>query len=82
MGSYKISSKIGEGTYGTVFKGEDILTGDPVALKKMRMYNEKEGFPIAVIREIKILRKLHHKNIVNLIEVVTETKDPLKYGKV
>lgn len=43
-----------------------------VALKKIRLEIEKEGFPITAIREIKILRQLHHKNIVRLIDIVTD----------
>ena len=46
-------------------------TQDIVALKKIRMDNEKEGFPITAIREIKILKKLRHKNVVDLKEIVT-----------
>lgn len=48
--------------------------GDPkkdlVALKMIRMDNEKEGFPITAIREIKLLSTLKHENIVNLREIV------------
>jgi len=46
-------------------------TNDIVALKKVRMDNEKEGFPITAIREIKILKKLRHKNVIDLKEIVT-----------
>jgi serine/threonine protein kinase len=45
--------------------------GDIVALKKVRMDNEKEGFPITAIREIKILKSLDHKNVIRLKEIVT-----------
>ena len=38
------------------------------------MDNEKEGFPITAIREIKLLQQLSHKNIVNLVEVVTTSQ--------
>ena len=42
------------------------------ALKKVRLENEKEGFPITAVREIKILRQLRHKNIISLKEIVTD----------
>lgn len=45
--------------------------GEIVALKKVRMDNEKEGFPITAIREIKILKNLDHKNVIRLKEIVT-----------
>ncbi len=41
-----------------------------VALKKIRMDTEKEGFPITAIREIKILSSMKHENVVNLREIV------------
>ncbi|KAL5705253.1 [pyruvate dehydrogenase (acetyl-transferring)] kinase [Ranunculus cassubicifolius] len=63
--------QIGEGTYGQVFMAREIKTGEIVALKKIRMDNEREGFPITAIREIKILKKLHHENVINLKEIVT-----------
>ncbi|CAI9551022.1 unnamed protein product [Staurois parvus] len=43
-----------------------------VALKKVRLDNEKEGFPITAIREIKILRQLNHQSIINMKEIVTD----------
>lgn len=46
------------------------------------MENEKEGFPITAVREIKILRQLNHKNIVNLREIVTDKQDALDFKKV
>jgi len=64
-------NKLGEGTYGQVYKGRHKETGDLVAIKKIRMEREKEGFPITAIREINILKTLKHKNIVNLINVHT-----------
>jgi hypothetical protein len=64
------TDQIGEGTYGRVFRGADLKHGDKVALKMIRTDNEKEGFPITAIREIKILSNLKHDNIVNLREIV------------
>nr|DAD29254.1 TPA_asm: hypothetical protein HUJ06_030722 [Nelumbo nucifera] len=63
--------QIGEGTYGQVYMAREINTGEIVALKKIRMDNEREGFPITAIREIKILKKLHHENVIKLKEIVT-----------
>lgn len=63
--------QIGEGTYGQVFMAKERRTGEIVALKRIRMDNEKEGFPITAIREIKILKKLQHENVVKLKEIVT-----------
>jgi len=48
--------------------------GELVALKKVRLENEKEGFPITAVREIKILKQLCHRNVIHLIEVITSKK--------
>lgn len=47
----------------------------------MRLDNEKEGFPITAIREIKILRQLKHCSVVNMKEIVTDKQDALDFKK-
>jgi len=42
------------------------LTGEIVALKKLKMEKEKEGFPITSLREINTLLKSNHPNIINV----------------
>jgi serine/threonine protein kinase len=67
---YHRLEKIGEGTYGVVYKARDNTTGEIVALKKTRLEGEDEGVPSTAIREISILRELMHPNVVDLKEVV------------
>ena len=69
VGKYEKLTKVGQGTFGEVFKARHRKTREVVALKKILMENEKEGFPITALREIKILKLLQHENIVNLIEI-------------
>ncbi|XP_062847259.1 cyclin-dependent kinase 13 isoform X2 [Trichomycterus rosablanca] len=76
---FEILGITGEGTYGQVYKAKDKDTGEMVALKKVRLDNEKEGFPITAIREIKILRQLNHKSIINMKEIVTDKEDALDF---
>ncbi|XP_064561108.1 cyclin-dependent kinase 13 isoform X4 [Zonotrichia leucophrys gambelii] len=78
---FDIIGIIGEGTYGQVYKAKDKDTGEMVALKKVRLDNEKEGFPITAIREIKILRQLNHQSIINMKEIVTDKEDALDFKK-
>ncbi|XP_037933991.1 cyclin-dependent kinase 12 [Teleopsis dalmanni] len=78
---FKMIAQIGEGTYGQVYKARDNHTNEMVALKKVRLEHEKEGFPITAVREIKILRQLNHPNIVNLHEIVTDKQDALEFRK-
>ncbi|XP_039271701.2 cyclin-dependent kinase 9-like [Styela clava] len=69
VAKYERITKIGQGTFGEVFKAKDKKTGRYVALKKVIMENEKEGFPITALREIKILQQLKHESVVDLIEI-------------
>ncbi len=67
---YIKEEKLGEGTYGVVYKCKNKETGELVALKKVRLENEDEGIPSTSIREISILKQMHHRNIVNLIDLI------------
>ncbi|KAJ7316047.1 hypothetical protein JRQ81_002209 [Phrynocephalus forsythii] len=66
--------KIGEGTYGVVYKARNKETGQLVALKKIRLDSETEGVPSTAIREISLLKELKHPNIVRLLDVVHSQK--------
>ena len=63
--------QVGQGTYGSVFVGQDKVTKEVVALKRINTEQEENGFPITAIREVKILKALKHENIVTLTEIVT-----------
>ncbi|WOL15576.1 cyclin-dependent kinase G-2-like [Canna indica] len=63
-------NKIDEGTYGVVYRAKDKKTGEIVALKKVKMEKEREGFPLTSLREINILLSFHHPSIVDVKEVV------------
>lgn len=75
MERYQKLEKIGEGTYGVVYKAKDRISGEIIALKKIRLEAEDEGIPSTAIREISLLKELQHANIVRLYDVVhTEKK--------
>ena len=66
--SYSKISQVGEGTFGKVYKAQDKSQQNPrlVALKKVLIENEKDGFPITAIREIRIMKRLNHNNVLRL----------------
>ncbi|PLN77669.1 hypothetical protein BDW42DRAFT_155880 [Aspergillus taichungensis] len=68
-------SVIGAGTYGKVFKAIHVYTEQKVALKKIRMEGEKDGFPVTAVREIKLLQHLRSDNVVSLLEVMVERNE-------
>nr|CAH8864604.1 unnamed protein product [Trichobilharzia regenti] len=64
--------KIGEGTYGVVYKCRNKVNSKLAALKKIRLENDEEGVPSTAIREISLLKELQHPNIVSLEQVIME----------
>ncbi len=72
LDEYAKIEKIGEGTYGVVFKGRNKKTNEIVAMKKIRLESEEEGVPSTAIREISLLKELQHPNIVRLEDVIME----------
>lgn len=71
---YERVIQVGEGTYGKVYKAKNIITSEFVALKRLRMETEREGFPITAMREIRLLQSFDHPNIVTLLEIMVEQK--------
>ena len=65
---------IEEGSYGWVSRARETATGEIVALKKLKMDNANDGFPVTGLREIQTLMASRHTNIVTLREVVMGDK--------
>ncbi|XP_033642358.1 cyclin-dependent kinase 11B-like [Asterias rubens] len=63
-------NKIEEGAYGVVYRAKEKRTDQIVALKRLKMEKEKEGFPITSLREVNTLLKSQHPNIVTVREIV------------
>lgn len=74
MEKYQQLAKIGEGTYGIVYKAQDRKSGELLALKNIRLDAEDEGIPSTAIREISLLKQLQHESIVKLYDVVHTEK--------
>ncbi|KAF7543745.1 hypothetical protein G7046_g9937 [Stylonectria norvegica] len=72
ISDYELQGKLGEGTFGEVHRARSRKTGALVALKKIIMHHEKDGFPITALREIKLLKLLSHKNILRLEDMAVE----------
>ena len=64
MDKYIKIEKLGEGTFGIVYKARHRETEEIVALKRIRLESEQEGVPCIAVREIAILKELKHPNIV------------------
>lgn len=73
---YKILTQVGEGTFGKVYKARNQVSGMHVALKRIRMEGEKDGFPVTAMREIKLLQSLKHENVVKLHEMMVSKGKP------
>jgi serine/threonine-protein kinase BUR1 len=70
---YILENVVGEGTFGVVTVATEKATGQKVALKKILTPNiAKEGFPITALREVAILKTLHHENVLYLLSMAIE----------
>ena len=78
---YEEIKTVGLGSFGRVFKAiykKDTKGQRLVALKKIKIF-EEEGFPVTALREILIMQKLNHKNILKLEEILyTQPKEKNK----
>lgn len=77
---YRRIEKVGVGAYGNVFKAENTETKEIVAIKATFRKEDPMlgGFPLSLLREVCILRRVKHENIVQILEVAqTATGDPL-----
>ena len=64
LSNFEKKELLGKGAYGEVYKAVDRRTKETVALKKVFIEMDKEGFPSSSIREISLLREINHQNII------------------
>lgn len=67
---YERLNHIEEGSYGVVFRAREKATGEIVAIKKLKLDEEKNGFPITSLREVMALMICRHENVVPIREIV------------
>ncbi|MCQ2819020.1 MAG: protein kinase [archaeon] len=78
MNKYQILQVIGDGTYGTVYAGKNTLTNEKVAIKKLK--NKIKSWEECInMSEVRILKDLHHENIVKLHEIIREQNSDVSY---
>ena len=65
---YKVTNKIGEGSYGAVYLAFNLYTKQKVAIKRIVKNKENEIDELELKNEINILKKLDHPNILKIIE--------------
>lgn len=71
---YEKLEKLGQGTFGVVYKARNTYTKEEVALKKILKQQDEEGVPSSALREIALLKELQHINCIRLIEVINTIK--------
>ncbi|CAL6106451.1 Kinase [Hexamita inflata] len=74
LSRYKKQAKLGEGTYGEVFRVQDTENNEILAMKKIQVENDEEGIPGTAIREISLLRELNHENVVKIRRVICQNR--------
>jgi len=61
---YEKRERLGEGTYGVVYKAIDTQSKKVYAIKKIKLDREDEGVPSTTLREMSLLKSLDHSNVV------------------
>lgn len=70
---YEVLNNIEEGSYGYVSRARSRTSGEIVALKRLKIEHNTDGFPVTGLREIETLRACSHTHVVRLREVITST---------
>ena len=78
MNKYRILEVIGDGTYGTVYKGINTETNEKVAIKKLKA-KVKSINECMNMNEVKIVKKCNHENIIKLYEIIHEQNNDVSY---
>ena len=74
QGRYQFTKVLGHGAYGCVFAGKDLVTGRDVAVKRVeRIFNSTLDAK-RILREIRILTRLKHENITNILDLCAATR--------
>ena len=71
---YKVISRLGDGSYGSVYLAINLMTKANVAMKKINKIKENEVDDMEIKNEIDILKKLDHPNIVKIFEFYSTPK--------
>ncbi|KAF0774968.1 hypothetical protein AaE_001331 [Aphanomyces astaci] len=69
---YQLGLEIGKGGFGTVFSALDLRNGKSVAIKQVSLIDMAKEELAAIESEIKLLKKLHHENIVKYYNTIKE----------
>ncbi|OHT04215.1 AGC family protein kinase [Tritrichomonas foetus] len=75
MENYHLIQQIGEGSFGRVYKARRKYTSRMVAIKMINKKGQHEEDLISFRREIDILTKVDHPNIMRLLEVLETDTD-------
>ena len=69
MSRYTKERKVGEGTYAEVYVGQNTATNQQIAVKMIKVSEFKDGLDMSAIREVKFLREMQHRNVIDLLDV-------------
>ena len=78
-GDYILKSKIGEGSYSTVWRAQHISSGEEVAIKEVYLARLNRRLKTSLDCEIDFLSSVNHPNIIRLVHVFQVHRSPLTF---
>ncbi|CEP24449.1 CRK1 [Cyberlindnera jadinii] len=76
LSHYTIEEKLGQGTFGIVYKGRQKKSRKIVAIKRILLRDPEDMYPVTAFREMNTVKRLRHENIVELLEMVFDSPAP------
>eukprot|EP00667_Euglena_gracilis_P031323 EG_transcript_45214 len=70
---YVVTARLGQGSYGMVVQATDTETGEKVAIKKCGSIFKYPEDGKRILREIKLMQIMNHRNILTILDVLAPT---------
>lgn len=79
---YEVIEELGHGGFGTVYKVRNKVDSRLYALKKVKLNPDNETLNEKIMREVKLLSRLNHENVIRYYTAWSESVAGYSYSKI